>query len=132
MKTEEIESLLRRARAPVLPEHWKHQMIPIPPRPFLPIWQQRAWPALASCWCLILIFYVTTPAVPRGMLPFDYTAYAMRSVLIERFVSSGQLQDDSPLEELPREGLQHQDCTPLNIESSFRLYPPHSVHPNKT
>ncbi len=114
MSTDEIESLLRRARLPELPPDWKRQILGAAVRPQTrTVVPRLCWGALAACWGLIFLLHFTTPDVPQGGMPFNYDAYAMRESLIRRFVSTGEL--DPPAAE------------PLHIESIFRLPKPQSA-----
>ena len=111
MNTEEIESLLRKARPPELPAGWKRQILGSIARPVgRPVFPRLAWPVLAACWSLILILRLTTPDVPQGGTPFDSAAFLARNARVERLLATGEF-DPPPME-------------PLRIESIFRLPAP--------
>ena len=108
MHTEEIESLLRRARPPELPPDWKRQILgPLSRRERRPVFLRFGWTTLAACWGLILLLRATTPNVPQGTVPFDYVAFVARNAAMERLTNAGEL-DPPPVE-------------PIHMELQFRL-----------
>jgi|GEM_PF-2143875 len=114
MNTEEIESLLRRARPQELPAGLKQQILQAARQNAEPIaWAPRVtWASLAVCWMLIVLLRITTPDVPTGTQPFNREAYLARAATIKCIVATGQFPqeiDDSPS--------QH----PLQMELHFRI-----------
>ena len=108
MYTEDIESLLLRARPPELPPGWKRQILgPLSRRERRPVFLRVSWTTLAVCWGLILLLRATTPDVPQGTVPFDYVAFVARNAAIERMANVGEL-DPPPME-------------PIHMELKFRL-----------
>ena len=111
MTTEEIESLLRRARPAKLPVGCKRQILGSIAKPEdRPAFPRLAWPSLAACWSLILILRLTTPDVPQGCTPFDSASFLARNACMDRLLATGEL-DPPP-------------SVPLRIESIFRLPAP--------